>query len=162
MNAQVKTLDRLFPLAGASHADAESYAILIPMRYAECVARLRDGTTARFRQPQALLGWSGPAERRRFLLHNGGKGMEIRINTARRRQVRRIREMRDLAVVGRESQARRASRADANARKFIGRDGDLLYVRLQTVNGAQHEQTATDRTARIGLERESALEGCHP
>ena len=39
----VAALDEAIPLQGASHADVAEYRVEIPMRYAECLAVLRDG-----------------------------------------------------------------------------------------------------------------------
>ena len=160
MTAHTRMLDRLFPLVNASHADAVTYSIVIPMRYAECVATLRDGYQARFRDPRMLLGWSGPVERRAFLFHDGHSGIEIRIKGGRGRQIRRIRELHELAVLGRESLVPCHVAGLGKVRKIISRDGDLLYVRPKYASGVSDEQRATNRTNRIGMERESALERC--
>ncbi len=160
MTAHTQMLDRLFPLANASHADAVTYSILVPMRYAECVATLQDGSLARFRNPRRLVGWSGPVDRRAFLFHDGDRGIEIRTNAARRRQVRKVRQIKELDVLGRESLSLPMLADIGRVRKIIGRDGDLLYVRLQIATGVNDEQTATDRTTGIGMDAEPALEGC--
>ena len=52
-------LDELIPLLGASHRDVMEYRVDIPMRYAEVVARLVDGSIARLRDTRQFLGWRG-------------------------------------------------------------------------------------------------------
>ena len=54
MHTKTGFLDRMLPLNGASHAEAVDYAIVIPMRYAECVAILADGRQVRLREAQQL------------------------------------------------------------------------------------------------------------
>ena len=52
-------LDRTIPLQGASHADVIGYTVEVPLRYAECRARLVDGRTVRFANPRQFEGWLG-------------------------------------------------------------------------------------------------------
>jgi hypothetical protein len=52
-------LDELIPLEGASHKDVVEYYVDFPMRYAQVVARLVDGSIARLRDARQFLGWRG-------------------------------------------------------------------------------------------------------
>ena len=122
MEKIAQTLDRAIPLAGASHADVVDYAIAIPMRYAECVATLKDGRQVRLRKPEQLIGWSGSDKRRTILFKNGARGFELTINSARRRRVRSLHSCR-LEIVAPHSGGRQ------RPRKLISRDGSLAYVR---------------------------------
>lgn len=159
MTANTRMLDRLFPLVDASHADAVTYSIVIPMRYAECVATLRDGRQARLQDPRKFVGWSGSAEQRAFVLHDGQEGAEIRINARRRRQVRDVREVQEFSVLAHDSMAPTRTAELDKSRKIIGRDGDLLYARLQLATGVRDEQATADSKTRIGMEPEPAMEG---
>ena len=42
-------LDQAIPLKGASHADVVSYSVEIPMRYAEVLATLADGSKVKLK-----------------------------------------------------------------------------------------------------------------
>jgi len=64
-------LDRAIPLNGASHADVVEYSVDIPMRYAQCFARLADGRTVRLKDSGQFLAWSGWEGKRSFLFRNG-------------------------------------------------------------------------------------------
>jgi Malate synthase G, alpha-beta insertion domain len=121
MSAKAGYLDLMVPLVGASHAEAIDYAIVIPMRYAECFALLADGRRVRMREPQQLVGWSGPVERRTFVFRNGDRGIEIRVNAARRR---RIREVQAFLLSIRRSLEFGMERV----RKLTARDGSLVFV----------------------------------
>lgn len=98
-------LDRLLPLAGASHTEVVRYAVDIPMRYAECFATLEDGRTVRLEDARQLLGRTGNecdclllfAVGERFLLLSAESG--------------RVEEL-DIGDIPR--------------RRFIARDGSLL------------------------------------
>jgi len=114
-------LDRTIPLVGASHADVIDYSIVIPMRYAECVANLIGGGQTRFRNPRQLTGWSGPAERRTFVFQSGNRGIEIAVNTARKRRVRTI-HVCQMAIVEQGAAPTR------RLHKLITRDGGLLFA----------------------------------
>jgi hypothetical protein len=70
-------LDRTIPLANASHADVVEYSVDIPMRYAECSARLIDGRTVRLRNSRQFVGWSGWDGKRSFLFRSGLRRIEI-------------------------------------------------------------------------------------
>jgi hypothetical protein len=149
MNENRNFLDQCFPLVGASHADVVDYAIVIPMRYAECVAILKDGTQARFREPRHLIGWSGTVERRRFYLHGSHKAAVIRTNQSRRRRVREIRELAGFVVLNEQAVTGGRTSGVAKAlEKVVGRDGGLLKV--------VHDRIASDLTARIASVRGDA------
>ena len=75
-----RILDNLVPLNNASHADVVEYRVEIPMRYAECYAVLRDGSTARLQNPRAFLGWSSHAERRSLLFRYNDIALEVEVD----------------------------------------------------------------------------------
>lgn len=54
-----KFLDQIIPLTGASHTEVVDYLVSVPMRYAEVVARLANGRTARLANAKQFLGWRG-------------------------------------------------------------------------------------------------------
>ena len=122
MSTTTRFLDRFLPLAGASHADVRSYEIVIPMRYAECFALTNDGRRVRLSKPRQLVGWCGPAEQRTFVFRAGNRGIEIRVNAARRRPVREIRSC-SLAIVN------APAAGIERIRKLITRDGSLAFAR---------------------------------
>ena len=97
-----KTLDAILPLRGASHADVVRYSVDVPMRYSECCATLKDGSTARLRNAGQFVGWTGM---------NGGRSLLFRTSSGR-------------IVLG----AERRSHA-RGIQKFIARDGSLKFVR---------------------------------
>lgn len=144
MNKETGFLDRMIPLAGASHADAIEYAIVIPMRYAECVAILADGRQVRLREPRQLVGWSGPVERRSFVFRSGDRGVEVRVDAARRR---RVREVRDFLL----SIERSLEFGVERVRKLIACDGSLVFVRemsnaaSRTTSSVFKDRRAADR-----------------
>lgn len=124
MNRRAQTdraeyLDRAIPLDGASHRDVVSYAVDIPMRYAECVATLADGRKARLRDSRQFMGFSGHDEQRSLLFKSGG----CRI------------------VIGARGEHRRAEWNGVH--RFVGRDGGLLFVRRWS------EELATSLGARM-------------
>jgi hypothetical protein len=99
---RAEILDKEIPLRGASHADVVGYGIDIPMRYTECFAHLADGSVVRFQDRRQFVGWSGDEDGRSFLFQNGAQRIVIEAAGA--------------------SEQRRT-------RKFIGRDGGLMYLR---------------------------------
>jgi Malate synthase G, alpha-beta insertion domain len=134
MDTKTALLDLMVPLAGASHADAIDYAIVIPLRYAECAAILADGRQVRLREARQLVGWSGPAARRTFVFRNGDRGFEIRLDAARRRRVREVRSF--LLAIERSLEF-----GAERVRKLIACDGSLVYVR--EVSHATSRTTST-------------------
>jgi hypothetical protein len=99
---RAEILDREIPLKGASHADVVGYGIDIPLRYTECFARLADGSKVRFRNRRQFVGWSGDESRRSFLFQKGHRRFVI--------EAPGITEQR-------------------RTRKFVARDGSLMYLR---------------------------------
>ena len=115
-----KILDNLIPLRNASHADVVEYRVEIPMRYAECVAILKDGRKVRFTDPRKFLGWSSHAPRRSLLFRNPDITLEVEIdNAALERERSTVRSI-NLQAALREGASR--------LKKFIGIDGDLLIL----------------------------------
>lgn len=103
-----RILDRIIPLDGASHADVVEYSVDIPLRYAECFARLEDGSKVRLRDARQFIAWSGWGCKRCFLFENGGQRLEIQIAAERPRV---------------------ALRSECGRRKFVARDGNQMLVR---------------------------------
>jgi hypothetical protein len=125
----------MVPLAGASHAEAVDYAIVIPMRYAECVAILADGRQVRLQEARQLVGWSGPVARRSFVFRSGDRGIEIRLDAARRRRIREVREF--LLSIERSLEF-----GIERVRKLIACDGSLVFVR-EVSNATSGTTTST-------------------
>lgn len=98
-------LDRLLPLAGASHADVVRYAVDIPMRYAECFATLADGRTARLSDAGQLLGRTGDECDCLLLFAIGDRYLLLSAETGRCEEL---------------------ETAEVPRRRFIARDGSLL------------------------------------
>lgn len=99
-------LDRYVPLRGASHADVISYAVDIPMRYAEFRADLTGGCATRLANKLQFLGRSG---------HAAGSAMLFVCDQ-------------DLIVLRSAAQSIAARLRAWHREKFIGVDGDLLEV----------------------------------
>lgn len=100
-------LDRTIPLDGASHAEVAEYSVDIPLRYAECFARLTDGRIVRLLDSCQFIGWSGWTGPRSFLFRSGRRRIEIQMESRRS-----------------ADNGQRVNRA----RKFITRDGTQLVV----------------------------------
>jgi hypothetical protein len=112
-------LDETIPLEGASHAEVASYDVDIPMRYAECVATLKDGSKARLKDARQFMGFSGRDHNRSLLFKAGG---------------RRI-------VIDARGEQRQAEWNGVH--KFTGRDGGLLFIRRWS------EQLASETATRM-------------
>ncbi len=119
-NQTVELLDKVIPLAGASHADVVRYSVEIPMRYAECVATLRDGRKVGLKDPTCFEGWSSHAPRRSLLFRDGDAHLEIEVG--RRQAAQAPGNIRNITAL---EAARRQLTA---VRKFIGIDGALLLI----------------------------------
>lgn len=118
-------LDRLLPLAGASHADVVRYAVDIPMRYAECFATLADGRTVRLENAGQLLGRTGDECDCLLLFAIGSRYLLLS------------------AVTG------RVDELDANEiprRRFIARDGSLLNFHSAVESSQPTTKLPTHRT----------------
>lgn len=112
-------LDQAIPLEGASHRDVVDYAVDIPMRYAECVATLRDGRKVRLRDSRQFMGFSGRDRDRCLLFKAGGRRIVI------------------------DARGGRHEAEWNGVHKFVGRDGSLLFVRRWS------EQVANDLGTRM-------------
>ena len=122
-------LDRTVPLDGASHADVLEYSVDIPMRYAECNARLADGRTVRLRNSHQFVGWSGWGGKRSFLFRSGLRRIEIQTDAGLR--IGNVRSG-SVGVISWLVLMISASKAPAHnhaTRKFIAPDGSQLVVR---------------------------------
>ncbi len=116
----VTALDEAIPLRGASHAEVVEYLVEIPMRYAECLAVLRDGRKVGLQKPRQFKGWSNHSANRSLLFRSNGKHFEVAVEERLRGKAPGcIRE------VYLEAKSERRS---SLARKFIGVDGDLVIL----------------------------------
>jgi hypothetical protein len=115
-----RILDSLVPLRNASHADVVEYRVQIPMRYAECVAVLTDGRTARFVEPRKFMGWSSHDDRRSLLFRHHGITLEVEVDNLATRRARSTVRRINLQAAFREGATR--------LKKFIGIDGGLIIV----------------------------------
>lgn len=116
----VELLDRMIPLRGASHADVVEYTVEIPMRYAECVAVLRDGRKVGLQQPGKFAGWSSHNPRRSLLFQHGTSHLEIEVG--RRQATQAPGNIRNVTLL------EAAKRQLTAVRKFIGIDGGLVLL----------------------------------
>ena len=117
---EARILDNLVPLRNASHADVVEYRVQIPMRYAECIAVLADGRTAKFVEPRKFLGWSSHDERRSLLFRHHGITLEVEVDNMAAERARSTVRRINLQAAFREG---------ANQlKKFIGIDGGLIIV----------------------------------
>ncbi len=121
-------LDAKLPLVGASHADVERYWVDTPLRYTRCFAVLTDGRIVRLRDAGQFVGWSGK-ESECSLLFNC-EGRRIVIN-----RVNGCNEMENPSM-------------RIGVRKFIGRDGNLIFVRHW---GGQLAKTAAEHMPSFAL-----------
>jgi len=115
-----RILDSLVPLRNASHADVVGYRVQIPMRYAECIAVLRDGRTTRLAEPRKFLGWSSHAERRSLLFRHHGITLEVEVDNLAAERARSTVRRINLQAAFRQGAS--------TIRKFIGIDGGLIIV----------------------------------
>ncbi len=116
----VAALDEAIPLQGASHADVVEYLVEIPMRYAECLALLRDGRKVGLQKPRQFKGWSNHSFNRSLLFRSNGKHFEVAVEE----------QLRDKApgCIREVYLEARSERRSSFARKFIGVDGDLVIL----------------------------------
>lgn len=70
-------LDQVIPLKGASHREVASYAVEIPMRYAECAALLVDGRKVGLLDKRKFVGWSKKGERHSLVFCNHDLHIEV-------------------------------------------------------------------------------------
>jgi len=120
-NGRADYLDRVIPLDGASHADVVEYSVDVPMRYAQCFARLADGQTVRLRDTSQFLGWSGWDSKRSLLFRNGRRRIELQTNTGR--PISGVTSWLSVTIGRKDSPVRRHE-----ARKFIARDGSQMVL----------------------------------
>lgn len=132
-------LDKIIPLQRASHAEVVSYAVDIPMRYAECYATLANGRKVRFRNAAQFIGWSDDDGKRAYLFRSGNRRVEIRTQdskSAAEQQASQVRQIiswpsimignRDLSFFKHDNPATGGLK---RMRKVIARDGSLLVMR---------------------------------
>lgn len=116
----VKALDEAIPLRGASHADVVEYRVEIPMRYAECLAVLRDGRKVGLQKPRQFKGWSQHSPNRSLLFRSNGRHFEVAVEERLRGKAPGC--VREVYLEA------RSERRSSLARKFIGVDGDLVIL----------------------------------
>lgn len=116
----VDLLDEALPLQGASHADVVEYRVEIPMRYAECLALLKDGRKVGLQKPRTFIGWSHHGPDRSLLFRSNGKHYEVAVEARLRGQAPGC--IREVFLEA------RSERRSSLARKFIGVDGDLVLL----------------------------------
>ncbi len=116
----IRVLDDLVPLNGASHADVVEYRVEVPMRYAECVALLKDGRKVGLIEPKSFVGWSSNKPQRSLLFSNNGSHIEIGVTGPASGSMRSC--IRNIIL-----EAANACSSDT-LRRFIGVDGGLLYL----------------------------------
>lgn len=102
-------LDQAIPLKGVSHAEVVGYSVEVPMRYAEVFAMLADGSKVKLKNTRQFLGWSGPEEKRCLLFQHGRRRFVIE--------------------TGADQITLSGVRTENGTRKFIARDGSLLFIR---------------------------------
>ena len=73
-------LDQLIPLADAGYADAISFSVDIPMRYARFFATLVDGRKVTLRNSRLFVGWSGWSGRRAYLFRQNDYYLEVLVD----------------------------------------------------------------------------------
>ena len=117
-------LDEVIPLKDASHADVVSYAVEIPMRYAECFAVLASGRKIPLADNRQFVGWSCHDAKRSLLFRNDEVQVEIHVDPHDPVSRSEPGYVRDIIV---EPIDREASDAETY-RKFIGKDGSLLRI----------------------------------
>jgi hypothetical protein len=128
-NRRAAFLDRAIPLNGASHAEVVEYSVDIPMRYAECFAKLADGRTVRLKDSRQFLAWSGRDVKRSFLFCSGRRRIEIQTDV--RNRVGNVQAGHVFGVINWLFLMVGANDAPLHnhaARKFIARDGSQLVV----------------------------------
>jgi hypothetical protein len=128
-NRRAAFLDRAIPLNGASHAEVVEYSVDIPMRYAECFAKLADGRTVRLKDSRQFLAWSGWDDKRSFLFCNGRRRIEIQTDV--RNRVGNVQAGHVCGVINWLFLMVGANDAPLHnhaARKFIAPDGSQLVI----------------------------------
>lgn len=117
-------LDEVIPLRDASHADIVSYAVEVPMRYAECFAVLNCGGKTSLVDNRQFVGWSCHDAKRSLLFRNREIQVEIHVDPHDPDSCNEPGYVRDIIL---EPTDRAINGAEAQ-RRFIGIDGSLLVV----------------------------------
>ncbi len=113
-------LDGALPLDGGSHRDVVEYLVVTPLRYAECVAVMRDGGRLGLQKPRQFVGWATHSRGKSLLFRSSGKHLEIVVDDDL--QGRAPGSMREILL---ESRAKRDS---SRARNFIATDGGTVAL----------------------------------
>lgn len=115
----IAVLDDLIPLRCASHADVVEYCVDIPIRYAECFARLADGRKVALQSPRKFVGWSSHTKNRSLLFR--GKTSTLQLDIGSSSDISLPGKIRNIVFEF------LAPRSADTMKKFIGIDGSLLY-----------------------------------
>ena len=114
----IALLDDLIPLMGASHAEVAEYLVEVPLRYAQCFARLHDGRKVPLSHARKFLGWSEVGDDRALLFRCGSSTLELGLTDRDAPLPGRIRNI-IFEVL--------APRCATTMKKFTGVDGGLVY-----------------------------------
>lgn len=117
-------LDDVIPLRDASHADIVSYAVEVPMRYAECFGVLSCGSKISLLDNRQFIGWSCHDAKRSLLFRNREIQVEIHVDPHDPDSRNEPGYVRDIILEPRD----RVPGGENAQRKFIGIDGSLLVV----------------------------------
>ena len=117
-------LDEVIPLRDASHADIISYAVEVPMRYAECFGVMSCGRKIPLLNNRQFIGWSCHDAKRSLLFRNEDIHVEIKVDPDDPHSRNEPGFVRDIIL---EPRDRQIDVVDSQ-RKFIGIDGNLLLL----------------------------------
>ena len=125
-------LDQVIPLKDASHADVVSYSVEIPMRYAECFAKLSDGRKVRFAEKRHFIGWSGDDSKRSLLFRKNLLHIELRTDKGLNGSASGPGGISDIVLESavrtiKTAETQRQECQDAE-RRFVGIDGSLVTL----------------------------------
>lgn len=129
MKLDYPDLDRLIPLDSATHAEVTGLSMDIPMRYAECVVILADGTTTRLRKASQFLGWSDRGRDRAFYFRAGDRVIRFRTSAKRLQAIEAIDAWPSFRSLSASSAADpRVARLGKSAHRIVSTDGGLLFI----------------------------------
>lgn len=132
MTLDYPDLDRLIPLDSATHAEVTGLGMDIPMRYAECVVVLADGTTTRLKKAGQFLGWSDHGRDRAFYFRAGDRVIRFRTSAVRLQAIDAIDAWpRHRAVSASSVADPRVGSLGKGAHRIVSPDGSLLYIALE-------------------------------
>ena len=123
-----EALDKLVPLQEGSFSDIVEMTIDIPMRYAEWVGTLSDGTRVRLQRGEQLLGWCGPRRNRRYYFQ--ADDSVVCINAGHTPQPIRQVEIwaKARCVVARSNREIEVRKLGSQIRQMTSVDGGLIFI----------------------------------